>query len=470
MSFRVGRYAYHARFGLNTIVLPTMTSYILPSHPSITSLDPLSITEAENPTAWEVITTSISHSRTSTLLQLPALIEDLGYSLYGKGDLDTRFLRQFLARYSNLSETTTLLNEILDAALALPILFPTHEVPYISESYSALELTLPQIKSLISHQILGTLILPEGNTWGCTFQCWYSEPQPLEHAIRGYLATIFNFFHTSHLSTRSVLFEYCRGSSVQAKKGWQNYDTLIFEHLIIEPISASTVKFPHGTLNCMLISSNASPGFGASCTQEELITGACPALLPLGALLISPPVPHNAALIAQRIMPASSWKGQGREARLIDFLDAGSEYTFLLLDALELDLTDPLSFPDLDEHNLLRELQKAYTGLSALSARGINDIASPLWGAGAFGGDPIVKAIILAMAGAQAGVTVWISVDEAQTCPASADSPSSSKVIDILVSLKQKCADMTVGECYRQLTTDQARSCLDGQQLAMILR
>lgn len=110
---------------------------------------------------------------------LPNLIEDLTYSVQEKGDVDTSFLRHFLVSYylDPVEDTSKhVLSEILEHALALPTVFPQHGIFYLGRSYPMKTLTSQQIKSLIAHQILGTLTPPRGNTWGCTFLCWYSEP------------------------------------------------------------------------------------------------------------------------------------------------------------------------------------------------------------------------------------------------------------------------------------------------------
>ena len=447
-------------------------SYILPSNSSLTSLDPLGITDSDDPTLWQVITASISSFRedSSTLWDLPQLIEDLAYSLHGKGQVDTRLLRQYLNEtYPHPSSVVTksLLDAILDAVLDLPALFPHSSILYLTDLNPMIELSQDQIRSLIAHQIMGTLKPPQGNHWGCTFLCWYSEPQPLEHAVHGYLATVFHFFELQCTTLRPTLYEFCSASvplSLTTSPIWTTCDAPVFGHLIISPTLPSSVRFPHESVNCMLVSSNKSPGFGPACTQEELITGACPALLPFGALLVSPPVPDNAALLARRVVPMSAWKGQGRNARLIEKLKSETEYTFLLLDALELDslsdLEDPLvKLVDLVPDLLSRELHKAYVGFSALRTRDIRQIAAPLWGAGAFGGDPVVKTIIMAMAGALTGVTVWVLVDTTRSL---ATRSAPLQLISVLTRLKEICEGMTVKDVWGYLTTEQARGCFNG--------
>jgi poly(ADP-ribose) glycohydrolase len=461
--------------------------FLLPSHPGITSTDPLSVCNADDsfPTAWAVFTASVDSFRSAnlfTLHQLPNLIEDLAYSLHLNGHADTKFLRQFLYdTYPNPNSPlpVLLLNEILDSALALPLLFPSHEIIYLSTQQPLLNFSGAQIRSLVAHQLLGTLKLPRGNTWGSTLLCWYSEPQPLEHAVHGYLETVFHFFQARQTDSRPVLYEFCSAASRLSNEGphsWQTCHSPLFKHLIIEPIGASTVPFPHDTLTCTLISSNTSPGFGPGGTQEELVTGACPALLPLGALCVSPPVPPNAAILARGVAPASAWRGQGRDARLVSLLRGETRHMFLLLDALELDLasspTEPAVLPDLIPHNLLRELHKAFIGFSALPPRGITNIAAPLWGTSAFCGDPIVKSLIMAMAAARAGVTVCLAVDQARSYahPKSAfgndNGPDSRNVLQVLQNLKEKSGDMTVGEAWDHLAGDKVWTCADGCDVA----
>lgn len=453
-------------------------SYILPSHPSLVSLDPLSITDSNDPSVWQVITASIASFRLKalTLWDLPQLIEDLAYSIHGNSQVDTSFLCQYLTKsYRQLptSATKPLLDAILDAVLVLPSLFPSSSIAYLTDIHPAIALSQAQIRSLVAHQILGTLKPPKGNDWGCTFLCWYSEPQ-LEHAVYGYLATVFHFFERPCSTLGPTLYEICTSPDpllLTTSLTWTNCDTL-FDHLIIESTSASTVRFPHSSLRCILVSSNKTPGFGPAGTQEELVTGACPALLPFGALLVSPPIPDNAALLARRVVPMTAWEGQGRNARLIEKLELETEYTFLLLDALELDTLGDFkaSLIDLVPDLLSREIHKAYTGFLALRTRGIHQIAAPLWGAGAFGGDPVVKTIILALAGALAKVSVCLSVDTTRSFAVPGDDRDAPlQLISVLIRLKENCKDMTVQDILGYLATKQAQSCLNGLELVDML-
>ncbi|KAF8225838.1 hypothetical protein L208DRAFT_411253 [Tricholoma matsutake] len=127
---------------------------------------------------------------------------------------------------------------------------------------------------------------------------------------------------------RTAVYEFCVLLPLTASLTWTIWDVLVFDHLIIETTSGSWVRFPHDSLRCMLLSSNKSSGFGPASTQEELITGTCPALLPFGALLVSPPVPGNAAPLTRRVVPMTAWQGQGRNARMIK---SETEYIFSFL-------------------------------------------------------------------------------------------------------------------------------------------
>lgn len=453
------------------------TLYLLPSHPSITCSDPLGCCEDDQPfpSAWAVFVNSIAAFRANTfcLWNLPDLVQDLAYSLHDNGKADAGFLRRYIKdSFPDREDTAAhaLLEEIVRCALALPILFPTHTIPYLCTERHLLKFSRAQVKSLVAHQLLGTLKPPRNNTWGCTFSCWYSTHQPLKYAVRGYLSTLFHYFQTPTTTINPVLYEYyfVPPPSQEIMHAWLASETRAFDYLHVEAVNSLTHTFPHNSLKCMLISSNSSPGFGAACTQEELISAACPELLPLGALCISPPVSPYAALLAEGIIPMSSWKGERRDARLSELLNNPTEYNFLLLDACELDneaFSTPL--PDLDHRLLLRDLHKAYTGFSLLRRRNITEISAPLWGAGAFGADPVVKTLILAMAGALTGVTVRLAVDETRVVEnTGAELPN---LLRLLQNLRAGCAQLTVQQLWLQLSGGKASDCRNGRDLANML-
>jgi len=435
--------------------------YVLPSHPSLISLDPLGICDEENPSRWAVISLSIAQFRASSsydLLHLPHLIEDLSYSIHMNGNLDTRFLQRYIFQKSLDPQSPTkqaLLDRILDAALHLPDAFPSHDVPYLQDSNPLLQLSTSKIKCLLAHQILNTLQPSKGNTWGGTFACWYSDPQPLENAVLGYLSSVFTYFLPSQDESSLVTYQYSsnrRQNSLDEFAFWNSCTTIpLFEYLIIDPVSTTTVPFPHPNVLSTLVASNKSPGFGAACTQEELVTAACPPLLPMGALFVSPPIPSDAALLVFGNVLLTKWKGQGREAIHLG-TSILSKQTFLFIDASEVDApASSTAIADLNPDILSRDLHKAHTGFQALARLHVKDIASPLWGAGSFGGDPIVKALVLVMAAARVGVRLHLSVDDQRTY----DIPGlsgSRKVIEILRDFKENCGSMSIGDMMQRLT------------------
>ncbi|KIM48344.1 hypothetical protein M413DRAFT_228732 [Hebeloma cylindrosporum] len=437
--------------------------YILPSHPSLISLDPLGISDEENPSHWTVISLYIAQFRASSnynLLHLPDLIEDLSYSIHMNGNLDTRFLRRYILQKhldSQSQASQALLDHILDAALHLPHAFPSHGLSYLQDSNPLLQLTTSKIKCLLAHQILNTLQPSKGNTWGCTFPCWYSEPQPFENAVSGYLSSVFTFFLPSQEESSPVTYQYSSNrqeNNIDEFVSWKSCTTIpLFEYLAIDPVSAATVPFPHPSISCTLVASNKCPGFGAACTQEELVTAACPPLLPMGALFVAPPIPPDAALLVSGNVFLTEWKGQGRESIHLG-TSILSKQTFLFIDASELDeCASSTLIPDLNPAVLSRDLHKAHTGFLALARLHIKDIASPLWGAGSFGGDPIVKALVLLMAAARVGVKLHLSVDDQRTYDMTGSIPGSRKVIEILRDFKESCQNLSIGDIMERLAT-----------------
>ena len=401
--------------------------YSLPCHPSVHSADPLSICDDDDPTAWAVILATIHAFRTKpkhNIHQLPSLIQEISYSVKMDGDLNTEFLSRFLLRKypdAHSLDARTTLNNILDMALSLPTSFPSKTIQCLSESHPLCKLSFSQISSLLSHQILNTLSAPPGNNWGCTFTCWYSGTQPLENAVFGYLSTLFDFFTLTDYHQAEMTYRlYTRSCSSDPEEHfelWKDFtDIEAFDNIIIEHVTKESVPFPHPALPCTLVASNKSPGFGPACTQEELVTAACPPLLPLGALLVAPPVPSDAVVLASGYVPLAHWQGQGRQATYLQLPRTLDHHTFVLADAAELDQVEvnATALPDLQPQIFSRDLHKAYTAFSAIAELGIRNIACPLWGAGSFGGNPVVKVLILSAAAARAGITVHLSVDDSR--------------------------------------------------------
>lgn len=441
-------------------------SYKLPSHPSLLSNDPLGLHDADNPSFWDIITISVQRiSSAPSILQLPDLIANLVYSLFGDGRIELGFLKSWLADFESSvgrTQADSIICNILASSLSLPVLFPSHEITHLGPHNPSVELSLAQIRALLAPQILCTTRPPRGNNWGCTLRSWYSDPQPMERAVRGYLEIAFRFFVglDEEEPAKKTAYRYVCSPPIQGDSNtshWRDCSAPLFQNLKIELVTADTVPFPHPEIHCMLVSSHKEPGFGPSCTQEEIVTAACPQLLPMGALLVQPPIPDHAVLIAGDVYPVSTWFGQGRAARLQSFraTSASLPYVFLFLDALELDdfeRTPTSCLPDLIPGNLIRELEKVYIGFSALSKLGVNHIVSPLWGSGAFGGDPLVKSLILSMAAARAGVVITLMIDEKRQISDGADS-SPKLVGEVLSEMKAALGASRVGDAWVALNS-----------------
>jgi hypothetical protein len=70
------------------------------------------------------------------------------------------------------------------------------------------------------------------------------------------------------------------------------------------------------------------------------------------------------------------------------------------------------------------------------------------------------------MAGALAGVTVWLSVDTTRSIATrGADGDAPTQLISALTRLKEICECSTVYDVWGYLMTEQARRCVDGLDL-----
>ncbi|TGJ88539.1 hypothetical protein E0Z10_g181 [Xylaria hypoxylon] len=160
-----------------------------------------------------------------------------------------------------------------------------------------------------------------------------------------------------------------------------------------------------------VVSANRYIGFGQSATQEEVHAGSSPETCP--AVLITPPLGKNQVLVIRGAEAVLNITGQRREIKAIA-QDVGvsvdwRQRTMLFMDALELDIEDDEDgLPDLTPENLTREVDKAAIAFSS----GVYEVVcSPLWGCGAFGGDPFVKVALLWCAASVAHTSLKIICD-----------------------------------------------------------
>ncbi|TRX92375.1 hypothetical protein FHL15_006761 [Xylaria flabelliformis] len=121
-----------------------------------------------------------------------------------------------------------------------------------------------------------------------------------------------------------------------------------------------------------VVSVNRFVGFGQSATQEELLI-----VKGVEAVLNIIGKRRGIKIAAQEVGGSVDWR----------------QRAMLFMDASELDVeSDENGLPDLAPQNLIRDLNKA---MIAFCSGSYEVIYSPLWGCGAFGGDPFVKLVLL---------------------------------------------------------------------------
>ena len=443
-------------------------AYQLPSHPSKLCQDPLGICD-ESPatTVWDVISTAISAvARSSAADRLPDLIETLVYSVHGNGSVDTRGLRGFLGKSH---PHPSFYPALYAAALSLPELFPSHEVPYLNDENRGLALTTDQLNALLAHQTLGTLDQAIGGWDYPTFLCWYAGDNPHSMAVEGYLTTLFHHFSNLEAyprcwQVRVLFFEVSQAEEVC----WETGDkTMQLKFIPIDEENEPSVPETLET-SAVVVSSNRQPGFGPSGTQEERIFSMSILLCPL--ILCCPTLPPKTALIVSPTPIHATWRGHNRTARLTSLYpvaDRPLRY-HVFLDALELDNYDQRGpgLPDLAADHVERELRKFYAGCIGLRA-----LCAPLpppaievgpWGCGAFCGNVVVKATIMAMAASEADVQLELRLRKDR----SRESELIARVMEagltvggVMTALKRHCEEFRScedAEAFVQLLLDKA--------------
>ena len=104
--------------------------YLLPTHPSLTSNDPLGVCDGEldvvsqSDLLQRFISRAIQSAAQDDLLAIRTTIEDIAYSIHGNGRLDTGRLREVLLASSSWLEVLTATQNLLQAAQKLSNLPP----------------------------------------------------------------------------------------------------------------------------------------------------------------------------------------------------------------------------------------------------------------------------------------------------------------------------------------------------------
>jgi poly(ADP-ribose) glycohydrolase len=304
---------------------------------------------------------------------------------------------------------------IVELALELPRHFPDGILPTL-DLQNTLELSKRQTACLVVHQFLCTLRAPVWREEYFDFSIWYASGQRHEPACRIYLTCLFTYLETVLNASGQSLANVCiTFTLVTAKPGYEALGPLPIPLGPIEIVAVDNYQtcpeqlgLPSGAA---VVSANRYVGFGQSATQEEVHVASSPEACP--AVLVTPPLASNQILVVKGAEAVLNVTGQRREIRArVQEAKPPVEWrrrTMLFMDALELDVeSDENGLPDLAPENLEREINKAAIAFSSGSYR---VVYSPLWGCGAFGGDPFVKVALLWCAASAAHTSLNIVCD-----------------------------------------------------------
>ncbi|KAI1131109.1 poly glycohydrolase-domain-containing protein [Nemania abortiva] len=400
--------------------------YVLPCSISFKCYDRFSILDdlegledADGQVPFWHILTALLRSSVKAPDQLAELLDTVAVTLRGSSGPagDYQLLRSVISD-SQPAFFDTYWPLIIQLALELPQHFPSGSVQVLSTEGSpcTLQLSRRQAASLVVHQFLCTLRAPVWREDFFDFSIWYGSGQRHEEACRIYLTCVFAYLET-FLS-----------NPIQAQEDWDITCTLVtaepdYMALGSSPVSLSPIEIvvvdsyqtspeqlglPSGAA---VVSANSYIGFGQSATQEEVHIGSSPEACP--AVLITPPLETNQVLIVKGAQAMLNITGTRRDIKAVAHEAEGPidwrQRTMLFMDALELDIEgNEDGLPDLVPRNLAREVNKATI---AFSSRPYDVVYSPLWGCGAFGGDPFVKVALLWCAASVAHLHLKIICD-----------------------------------------------------------
>lgn len=394
--------------------------YTLPSSPELTCVDRFDILDRDDPDGlvpfWCIVT-KLLQREISSVYEIIDVLETIVLTLERSPLHDYHVLKNILA--SQWASFTRIWPCLRELALELPHLFPTHQVPMLLSGGAELRLTRRQAACLVVHQFLGTLPTPSTRDEFFDFSIWYSSNQPHINASTIYLTSILTYFERlasndgfSPLDSTDwdIKFRIYNGAVVC--KHDNEFRALHVQHLPQDLTHTCQYGLPDGAC---VVSANKVVGFGQSGTQEERHVAASPESCPIA--LITPPLRESDVLVVTGAEAMIAISGHGRHIELGEQLDVGDDpvthrltwqnRAMLFADALELDgYSEPL--PDLMAGNVKREFDKALTAFASGTQK-YSKIMTGLWGCGAFGGNPAVKALIQWSAASTAGVPLVLT-------------------------------------------------------------
>ncbi|KAI1326746.1 hypothetical protein F5Y16DRAFT_410701 [Xylariaceae sp. FL0255] len=397
--------------------------YALPCSPSFKCLDRFSI--IENPEDledengmipfWPVLE-SLLQSPVHSSRQLADLLETIAVTLRETSEPagDYGLLKSFIDEHLTQTFFKEVWPQLVQFALELPQHFPSGSLPVLQTdastrphpSVSALSLNRRQTACLVAHQFLCTLRAPSWRDECSDFSIWYGSNQRHEEACRIYLSCLFTYLERqlseppqSTKSQHNIIYSLHRTgpTSKALASGASEKPLAPIEIEITDRYETSPLHLglPGGAA---VVSGNRHIGFGQSATQEEIVVGSSPEACP-------------AVLVIRGTEAVRNVVGQCREIRVVPQSTVAEEEgtdwsrrTMLFMDALEIDNLSASDtegvLPDLVPAHIDRELIKAMTAFSS----GVYEVVNaPLWGCGAFGGDPFVKVMLMWCAASAVG-------------------------------------------------------------------
>ena len=371
--------------------------YLLPSHPMVMMEDPLSICEDYSSLTvpmWRLVTTLLSRKHISS----PDVLLDVITTF--QHDVKFDFLPAFLKIINSKDFFERVVPNMVKIALQMPELFPSGELKALERGRDGfVSFTRKQIACLLVHMFLCTLQPQKLNKHWVNFSPWFNSNSPPVIAYMQCLCSYFSQLDTSGCPPapdECVTFyrRYLSNPPV-----WKNSDSKFLQII------------PSGTLDpdisVEVVFANKDPGFGISGTQEEVKFAMSPEMCVL--MMIVPTLLESETLVIQGAKKIGVYKGLGREIEFIGPCDSSSNWLLrhvIVMDALELDEKESSTIAELEQNHLTRELSKAYCGFTAMSRDTFTTIGTGHWGCGAFGGHKYAKALIQAMAAAQANTTL----------------------------------------------------------------
>ena len=448
--------------------------YFLPTHPSLTSADPLGVCDADLDRVPQaavldcLMKTAQEKLPEDSIQALSNLIQDVVYSLHGNGDGRTYNLNQVLNDLvaSRDFDVHKSLQSVIQAAQNLSSSWPDGTITHLGEdSCERIECSGDQVNSLLAHQVLGSLAQPSKSTYDIQcFTFWYGAGLLHPKAVSGYIEIIFDHFVRGGYSADEN-FAFSSRTASDMPDIQQSDEIPQFEVITVSEESEPS-QLPPDTKNppFVLVAANAQPGPGQTATHEERLQANAPALC-LSAILC-PLLAESEAVITSAFPVHGTWKGHNRTARLEQLFptDQRPLRHYILADALEMDgqgwedLDDAGYLPDLYPANISREIKKlyaAFAGAKAEAARaGYEEciIEAPAWGCGAFGGNTLAKSVLMMIAAGLTGVKVQLALLEKR-----------KKEVEAVRTIVEK--GWSVKELSRRITSAGTRKCTETDEL-----